>query len=243
MAEVYGAKYVLLLSVAGSAIINMATPWMARTSLGLLVFSRVVMGAIQAGVFPGMYALFSKWLTMSEASIYAPLIKMNLRLGMLLGSLVPGIISGWPNVFYFTGLISTVWSILWFLLATSSPQENRWVSQAELEHIMRKKKRPPVEEEEAVEMSEMDSGQAKDERKKANIKTKRASLKTPWLKIITASPVIGLILVKLTFNYALDFLAIELPSYLKYVHHSSRQTVSLTSGQPRSLSLKIISFH
>lgn len=224
MAEVYGAKYILMLAVAGSALINLATPYMARNSFNLLVFSRILMGIIQSGVFPAMYALFNKWLTMSEASIYAPLIKMNLRLGMLLGSLIPGLLPGWPSVFYFTGTVSAIWSIAWFFIATSEPDGNRWVSKEELKHIMKKKAKPIKEEMVEVELKERNSNGLSAERKPK----KKASLKTPWLRIITAPSVIALIVVKLTFNYAIDFLAIELPSYLKYVHHASTQKVCST---------------
>lgn len=220
LAEVYGAKYVILVAVLGSALINLATPWMAHNSFLLLVMSRVVMGAIQSGVFPAMYALIAKWLTMSEASIFAPLIKMNLRLGMVFASLIPGLVYGWPMAFYSTGIVSTIWSIAWIIVATSDPADNRWVSPGELAHINRKKRkaRQFKAESESIEMTPTKQG------KRA---APKRSLKTPWLKIWTSPSVIGLIVLKLTFNYALDFLAIELPSYLKYVHHASRQKVSM----------------
>lgn len=226
MAEVYGAKYVLLICVAGSAVINLATPWMARNSFVLLVVSRILMGIVQAGVFPAMYALIAKWLTMSEASIFAPLIKMNLRLGMLLGSLLPGILPGWPSVYYTTGVLSFLWSVLWIFIATSTPQENKWVSQAELEHIMKKKRRPEQIEMSAYQESQTSSEQSLDKTSSAAASAAAANKPTPWVKILTSPSVIGLIIVKLTFNYALDFLAILLPSYLKYVHHASKGQVS-----------------
>lgn len=239
MAEVYGAKYVLLLAVGGSALINLATPIMARKSFYLLVCSRILMGIIQSGVFPAMYALFNKWLTMSEASIYAPLIKMNLRLGMLMGSLIPGLMPNWPSVFYFTGIISAIWSLAWFFIATSEPNGNSWVSKEELDHIMKKKAKPKPDELDEVEMEERNAngGTEKNEKPKA-----KASLKTPWVKILTAPSVIGLIIVKLTFNYAIDFLAIELPSYLKYVHHASTQKISFLVTCMFSIQVVLIVF-
>lgn len=203
IAETYGVKYVLLTSVAGSGLINLLTPWMARNSFIMLVSSRIVMGAIQAGAFPAMYALFNEWLTMSEASIFAPLIKVNLRLGALLGTALSGIIVEWPNVFYSAGYISLVWSILWMIFATSQPKDSNWVSKLELAHILRKK---------LTKLKDMES----------KLHQKRS---TPWLKIITAPSVIALIIIKLTFNFGIDFVVILLPSYLKAVHHMSRQRV------------------
>lgn len=241
MAETYGAKYVLLLGVAGSALINLATPWLARNSFVGLVLSRVLMGAIQSGVFPAMYALIARWLTMSEASIFAPLIKMNLRLGMVLGSLVPGLVAGWPNVFYFTGVLSALWSVLWILLATSRPEDNRWVNELELQRILRKKKKTPAKEEDNndIEMTDK-SSQPVDS--KSTPKSKETPKKTPWLKLLTSPSVIGLIVVKLTFNYALDFLAIELPSYLKYVHHVSKEKISAITTPMFAIQVVLIVF-
>lgn len=229
LAEIHGAKYVLLLSGAGSALINLATPWMARTNFVLLLLSRIVMGAIQAGVFPGMYALIAKWLTEGEASIYAPLIKTSLRLGMVLGSLVPGLFGLWPNIFYFTGALGTIWSILWLLIATSAPAQNSWVSEDELKHILETKKT-------TVQLDDNETQQTEgielvNQSETSNPLERKTSTKTtgaPWLKIITAPPVIGLVVAKLSFNYAIDFLAIELPSYLKYVHHVTKGKVSFT---------------
>lgn len=227
LAEVYGAKYVLLLAVAGSASINLMTPFLARNSFYLLVLSRIIMGILQSGVFPAMYALFNKWLTMSEASIYAPLIKMNLRLGMLFGSLLPGLLPNWWSVFYFTGVLSTIWSLAWFFIATSEPENNDWVSKEELDHIVKKKTLKPQERKsDEVELNDRTVNGISIVSKSSEKSKKKPSLKTPWLKILTAPSVIGLIIVKLTLNYAIDFLSIELPSYLKYVHHASTQQIS-----------------
>lgn len=202
---------------------------MARNSFGLLVFSRIIMGSIQSGVFPAMYALIARWLTMSEASIFAPMVKMMLRLGMFFASLILGMLPGWPEVFYFTGTCGIIWSVLWIFIATSDPQDNTWVSKAELAHIMKKKRKFRAVEEvtggdKLKDLSSTndngDSVTAQEESAK-----KETTQKTPWIKIITAPSVLGLIIVKLTFNYGVDFLAIELPTYLNNVHHATSHQV------------------
>lgn len=238
MAEMYGAKYVVLLSILGSGIINLATPWMARNSFPLLVASRVVMGVLQSGVFPAMYALFAKWLTATETSIFAPLIKLNLRLGMFFGSILPGILPDWPGVYYFTGVVSVALSCLWFLVASSSPDGNSWVSESELAHIMRKKRKPNKVE--AIELSTrtVDNEQ---QSKQVRIKVKAPKEPTPWGQILTNPSVIGLILVKVTFNYAVDFFSILIPSYLSYVHHASKETVSRLSMAQNNQSSRFLS--
>lgn len=212
IAEVYGAKYVILMGVAGSAIINLFTPWMARNSFPMLIVSRILMGAIQAGGYPAMYALINRWLTMSEASIYAPMLKMSLRVGQVLASMAPGLMPNWPGVFYLVGLLGIVWSTFWVFLSTSDPSENKWVSQMELAHIMKNKKRKQDE-------STTSNG---------DMKTSKQSLRTPWMRILFAPSVIGLVIAKLAFSFCNSLITIEIPSYLRYVYHATMQEVSDT---------------
>lgn len=42
---------------------------------------------------------------------------------------------GWPVLFYFTGGVSFVWSIMWFALAYDSPQKHPWISKEEKDLI------------------------------------------------------------------------------------------------------------
>lgn len=221
MAEIYGSKYIILLAVAGSASINLSTPWLANYSYTLFVLSRVLMGIIQAGVVPGIYALFSQWLTVTETGIFTSLIKVMFCAGSILGSLVFGLFMNWQNVFYITGLMGSIWSVLWIVIATSRPQDNKWLSENELKHITKKKRKTPQKQNEDLELDV--KGVVSSEFEKLE---KARSKVTPWFEILTNPSVIGFVLVKLSYNYLLDFITIELPSYLKYVHHASNQTVS-----------------
>lgn len=198
MAEVHGSKHVLLVAMGGTAIIHLATPWLASQGIGYLTGARMTMGALQSGVFPAQYDLFSKWLTMSEASIYTPMIKMNMKIGALLGSLLPGLFKDWSHVFYFSGFVGTIWSIAWFFLATSDPRDNYWVSEEEVKHIDRKKS----QDESTIGKNPLS-----------------------WMSLLTSPAVLVLALSKLTLNSAVDFLNIEIPTYLKYIHNASKLTI------------------
>lgn len=141
LAERYGAKYLILASVAVSGICNLFTPLIARQEAGLtlLFWSRLLVGASQAAIFPAIYALINQWITATESIVIASLLKMAFRLGALMGSIVPGLVYGWEPSYYITGGICMVWSVLWLLLATSKPQDNSCVSMKELFRIARKK--------------------------------------------------------------------------------------------------------
>lgn len=208
--------------MSGSAVLNLATPWIARNSYELLVLSRIVMGSIQSCVFPSLYVLFSRWLTLTEASIFAPMLKLSIKSGTLLGSLVSGLLDRWADVFYTQGLIFVVYLLLWLIISSSHPDDNYWVSSKEVEHIKRKKKLEAAEMESQVDEGELEEIEQQEKSKSTN--------STPWLRLFTCPSVIGLCLAKWTINCSADFIAIELPSYLKFVHHAPKETISLITS-------------
>ena len=53
MAELYGAKWIIATSLIGSGVINVITPLIADYVV-LLTISRVTLGVLQGGVFPGL---------------------------------------------------------------------------------------------------------------------------------------------------------------------------------------------
>lgn len=219
--------------MSGSAIINLATPWMARNSYELLVASRLVMGSIQSCVFPSLYVLFFHWLTMTEASIFAPLLKLSIKCGTLLASIVSGLMNHWADVFYVQGAIFVVYALLWILISSSDPADNYWVSTEEVHHIKRKK--PPASQ---IEPRQPEQNHHP-EKIQGQSETESASKSTPWLRLLTSPSVLGLCLAKMTINCSADFIAIELPSYLKFVHHASKETISTITS---SIALVQITF-
>ena len=46
-----------------------------------------------------------------------------------------GFDNGWPSVFYTFGLIGVIWSFFWFIFASDSPSENRFIKRAEVDFI------------------------------------------------------------------------------------------------------------
>lgn len=237
LAQKYGSKYLILLSTGGTAIINFATPWLASFNFELFVVSRIVLGVTQAAVFPAIYDLFSKWLTMTETSVFAPLIKVAFSIGVLCGSLLPGVIIsnglGWPLVFYSSGAICFLWSLVWCFVSDSSPQESRFVRQAELDRIMRKKNLSPKpsssgfeDQHNHLDLNGVNHRLATDNSLQVpggQQQIRRPTSKkrpTPWLLILTSPSVLSLILVKFTYQLCMDFAAIELASYLKNAFHA-----------------------
>lgn len=196
----------------------MITPFLAKTNFTLLILSRLVAGISQAGIFPATYALVASWNTMTEANVMSSLIKTALRIGVLLGSLIPGLVDDWETVYYITGGLCMVWSVLWVLIATSIPEKNICVSRSELYRIVRKK---PIRLRELTTVK-LDDGKVGS---KADNKRSKSAL-TTWWRILSHPAVIGLFLTKLCTNFGTDFLTMLLPTYIKDVFHGTKQDVS-----------------
>src|SRR5690349_17623956 len=107
MSEIFGAKWIISVSLIGSAVINLATPYLA-SSVFLLVTARVILGALQGGLFPSSFQMASKWLPLKERSTAMGLIGVAGASGSIIGSSLTGYLSdngflgiaGWPSAFY-----------------------------------------------------------------------------------------------------------------------------------------------
>ena len=236
VAERYGAKYPLFFSVLGTSLINILTPHIARISVNLLIASRILLGIIQGGLLPCLYELFNQWLTMTESSIFAPMIKVSIPMGSLIGTLMPGILAAfglqWPFLFYIGGSLCLVWSILWFYVGTSTPRTNRFVEPNELRRILRKKNFGTLELSVVTEKpSDHQSNRKACERTDDGSAKKSGKQSTPWLKIMTNPSVLALTLVKFTYNCGMDFIYLMLALYLRDMHGASIETISaIASG-------------
>lgn len=243
----FGAKYPIFVAVFGSALINLLTPTIARLSVHLLIASRVLLGSIQGSLTPCMYDLFSKWLTATESSIFAPMIKVSMPMGALIGTLMPGIMStfgfNWPTLFYLGGSFCLIWSVLWFYFATSTPQENRFVEPNELRQIMRKK--TPIlaaVKKTSVETVSIGCNQVKSQLVISSSSSSSKSSEVPWLEIMTNKSVLALTLVKLTYNACMDLLYLELALYLREIHEASIETISAIASGTYCIQLVMITF-
>lgn len=230
LAEVYGAKTALFLAALGSGAINLVTPYIVDHII-LMILLRVLLGALQAPVVPALYALCNMWLSKTEMSIFASFIKVSMGLGVLFGYLIPGLTPkmvganyDWSAYFYIEGSICLLWSLVWFFLATSKPQDNRFVQLDELRWISRKK---PVD---LATISDKQSapvtghGSSTTEIDSSDEKNKPDH--SIIYHIIRHPSVWALAVTKLTHNIGIDFVLIEFPSFMNLAHGKKLDEVS-----------------
>lgn len=250
IAELHGSKYPLLIAILGSAIISLLTPLVARYSFTLLFFTRILLGVLQGGLMPSLYDLFNKWLTLTETSIFVPLVKVFAAFGAFTAAMLPGVASQlglkWPAIFYTASSLCIVWALLWTLLATSTPQTNRFVKINECQWIMRKKQpfapaSPLTLDTNKLKLSNQ-NGSHRESSVQLDAKKSKATEPTPWLLIITNSSVLALTLVKFTYNVGMDFFFLEMALYLRKVHQASTETISAIASGGSLIQMTLITF-
>lgn len=125
----------------GSSLSSLLFPVVARVnSIGFyLAFSlRVFLGCTQGAMFPAVYVFFCQWLPKKERPKWLPFPSAFSRFGTIaMNTMVPIILDafGWEAVFYFIGGAALVWCGLFLVFASSTPQDNYWISKDELVYI------------------------------------------------------------------------------------------------------------
>jgi MFS transporter, ACS family, glucarate transporter len=117
--------------------------WSAFTSLTgmvsnyyLLLITRFLFGAGEAGAFPNASIVVSRWYPATQRASMAGVLLMASQIG---GGIAPLLVVpiqmryGWRASFYVFGAVGVIWAAVWYAWFRDSPAEKPAVSQAELE--------------------------------------------------------------------------------------------------------------
>lgn len=136
MADEWGGRAVLTRIVAWWSAFTMVTG--AAWSYGSLVTIRFLFGAGEAGAFPGVSRVFSRWFPAQERGKANGLLFLGSRLG---GALAPALTLliihrwGWRSAFAAYGCIGVFWAVGWYRWFRDEPEEHPSVSRVEIEWI------------------------------------------------------------------------------------------------------------
>lgn len=230
LAEIYGPKWVLLISCLGTALTNLTIPMLAHLSFSLLLINRLLMGVSQAGMEPGLMCLLSNWLVPSECGFFISMLLFAFCMGGFLGSLCSSYLLtlhyGWPMTYYTCGILNLIVALVWLCFADSSPNDSRFISIDELNYIDQEQQvrlenctdSPATKSNGKIDDSEMHAIQQQDKSIESSAKE---TTKTPWKNILSSPAVWAFIICKVSIRWSADVLGIELPTYLNNVLHLS----------------------
>ena len=138
LADRYGGKVVLGAGVLLWSLFTLVTPPAAALGFAALFAVRVGMGMGEGVAFPSIYSLFARWVPAPERARAIALNASAIPMGTIAALLLTPLIVvrwGWPMAFYSYGALGIVWFAFWRARVTATPQEQRRITPAELEHI------------------------------------------------------------------------------------------------------------
>lgn len=78
IANKIGPKYTFGFAIMGSAIMTLFVPIAAKTSFGLALLTRALVGLASAATFPSCYHFFPKWIPIAEKTIMVAVVGAGL---------------------------------------------------------------------------------------------------------------------------------------------------------------------
>jgi len=135
LAERYGGKIVLGFGVVFWSLFTLLTPIAAAGGMIALLVTRILMGVGEGVTFPSIYALFGRWIPLTERSRAIGMLFSLIPLGSVFALLAtPWIVArfGWEVAFYAFGSIGFIWWIFWHRSAARVPEEHPRMTPEEL---------------------------------------------------------------------------------------------------------------
>ncbi|XP_070191593.1 sialin-like [Littorina saxatilis] len=204
-----GSVRTIAVGMAGGGVVNLLTPLLTRQHPYLLVTLRVLAGCANGLIDPAMHTLWSNWAPVSERGQLTAVEYAGNGFGGIMTFLVSALLCkipvdrGWPFVFYFYGVVSLLFTLLWLLLARNSPETHPAITKTELSFII--------------------TGRSK----LSDTKTK-----TPWLKIMSSGAVWAIIVAHASFSWVYSWILAYLPMYMKDVLHYTVAQNGVLSSLP-----------
>ena len=190
IAERIGASALLSISLIASAVINIATPFIAG-SIYILISSRLLLGVMQASGFPASYALLNQWTPDEEKAFAFSLLRAGAQFGSVVSSLGSGYLSqhlGWMYVFWISGMLSLAVGIVNLFLMKDTPEKCRWISTEELDLISLHR----------------GGGENKSS----------SRIKIPWVKLLSSPAILSALVFKFAYYWIFFLITSTFPSYL-----------------------------
>lgn len=209
LADIFGPKRVIGSSMILASIVTVATPLIVHWDYNAILMSRVVVGFFNGCMFPCLFPLTANWYSVTPSSKFLSCMEAG-AIGIGFTFLCGGYIMdlyGWPMIFYSVGIVSLLWTGLWFRLVYDSPSDHPRIT---------------LEERNAIETEISNVG----ERKKFNF------CEIPWKGIVTSGPVWAILVAQSANYYLFAVLTNELPSYVGEVLNSDISKVGLISSLP-----------
>lgn len=212
MTKNYDALHMLGWGMFVNSLFALFVPLFSH-SLWSLVLTRVIQGMGEGPIVPCTHAILAKWIPPGERSFLVGFVYSGAQLGTIISYPVSGYLAfnqslgGWPSIFYFFGIISLIWSILFLMYVKENPSIDKHISEEEKDYILH-----PIFGGDIIE-------DLKDS-------------KVPWRDILHSKPFLAILVAHMGQNFGYETLMTMLPTFLKFVFHFDIKENGFISATP-----------
>jgi MFS transporter, ACS family, solute carrier family 17 (sodium-dependent inorganic phosphate cotransporter), other len=134
----FSSKDLIGLSIFTSGIITGLSVLTVQESIVPFFLSRFVLGALAGFIYPSVHDLISRWSPPDEKGKFVfTMLGGNFGTIATWSTLGPIIdLLDWKCAFYISGMISMVFSVVWFCYVADAPAKHPRISKSELEYIL-----------------------------------------------------------------------------------------------------------
>ncbi|XP_029656179.1 uncharacterized transporter slc-17.2-like [Octopus sinensis] len=141
LADKYGGKKVLGISLLSKSILTILHPSLSGVSAYFTLALRILTGLLSGPVPPAIQSLFERWGPSQEIGLLVGSAFAGQILGSIVGLSSSGLLcvycfdNGWGSIFYVFGGISLVFSCVWFYVVYDSPDVHPTISEEERSYL------------------------------------------------------------------------------------------------------------
>ncbi|XP_001947560.2 putative inorganic phosphate cotransporter [Acyrthosiphon pisum] len=210
LSQRFGGKHTMGIGILSTAIFTLMTPYVANMGPRPLTILRFVEGLGEGTTFPALYTLLAQWAPPEEKGRLSTVVFAGTQIGNIFSNFLSGFIiqytpGGWPNVFYFFGITSLIWFVLWCVLVYNDPKSHPFISDTEREYL---------------------------KKSIGSLERKRELPSTPWKSILTSWKIWALIFIEVGHDWGAFTIISDLPKYMSDVLHFSISENGLLSSVP-----------
>ncbi|VVD04777.1 unnamed protein product [Leptidea sinapis] len=137
----YGGKLPLQISLFVNGAVSIVSPWVvAWGGWKALCVCRILQGASQGGLLPGMHTLLANWIPLSERASLGSYVYTGSGFGTVVGFQLSGVLAysrlQWPSTFWIVGVICLIGFAVLTIFGAATPADHKRISEAEKNFIM-----------------------------------------------------------------------------------------------------------
>lgn len=189
LAHKFGPKIPMIIAMIIASLLTTFLPFIVYKGWQYVCVTRFIIGLMHGFGLPCIYTILSKWVHPQERSLSVSMVFIGGYMGTIIMLALSGTIAvssiGWPGIFYLSGAIGFIYSIILYIYGSNSPIDCKHkVSKDELKMY------------------------------EAIIENEKQKYATPWQQILTSMPFWSLLCAHMAGSWGFFLMIIELPSII-----------------------------